>query len=90
MDSHGLGPGPCSHTDQTIFRCLHDLKIETWNWMRLDISSNLIARISGNYVKEVHLYCGRLEAVLRSWSDKGGLPKLEMVRSIPYILLCRS
>ena len=80
LDSQGLGRGPYGHSDQAIIKCLEDLKIETWNWMRLDISSNLIDQISGKYVKEVHLYCGGSEAVLRNWSDKGGLPTLKNVR----------
>lgn len=69
------------HSDDVIFACLDKLQVETWEWRRPDISSELIFRAAGDSVKVVHLYCSGLESVLRSWSAPDGLPRLKKASS---------
>ena len=68
-----------SHADDAIVECLRSLEVETWDWRRMDISSELIHRAAGHSVKEVYLYCNGNNAVLRSWSETRGLVKLSRV-----------
>ena len=70
------------HSDQIIEGCLRDLKVEIWNWKRMDISSELIYKVASEHVKVVYLYCSGINAVLRSWSDRNGLARLEHVSLI--------
>ena len=61
---------PC-HTDAAIVKCLEGFGVEIWNWIRIDLPSDVISRAS----KELHhisLYCSGNHAVLRGWSAKGG------------------
>jgi len=67
---------PISHSDTAIVHCLNGLNIETWNWKKMDISSDVIYRAAKN-VKEVYLYCSGNNAVLRGWSDSAGLVMLK-------------
>lgn len=39
------------HSDNAIVECLQSLGVETWNWQRMDISSDVIARAAGETVK---------------------------------------
>lgn len=71
------------HSDQAIKECLRDLDVEIWNWKRMDISSELIYTVAGDYVSVVYLYCSGVNAVLRGWSDINGLAKLQNVGSGP-------
>ena len=68
-----------SHADHAIEECVRNLEVETWDWRRMDISSELIRRAAGDSVKEVYLYCSGNNAVLRSWSEARGLVKLSRV-----------
>jgi hypothetical protein len=72
------------HSDDVILKCLDTLQVETWNWKRPDISSELIFRAAGESVKVAHLHCSGLHSVLRSWSAPDGLPKLKEVSSSPW------
>lgn len=67
------------HSDEAIINCLTGLKVEVWDWRRMDISSDVIMSVAGKHVRVVHLYCSGLNAVLRSWSAATGLPTLELV-----------
>ncbi|KAK3942694.1 hypothetical protein QBC46DRAFT_352034 [Diplogelasinospora grovesii] len=72
------------HSDEAIFHCLGRLGVEIWNWMRLDISSQLIEQTS-EHVREVHLYRSGLGSVLRGWSDSDVQNYgLSILRSIRY------
>lgn len=71
-----------SDVDEAIVQCLRGLKIEIWNWRRMNISSELIRKVAGSSVKEVYLYCSGNNAVLRSWSEKRGLAQLTQVCSV--------
>ncbi|MCJ1394257.1 hypothetical protein MMC18_007135 [Xylographa bjoerkii] len=70
------------HSDVAIINCLTELKVETWDWRRMDISSDVIANAAGEYVKVVYLYCSGLNAVLQSWSDTSGLPTLKNLEEV--------
>lgn len=76
------------HSDQIIEACLRDLKIEIWNWKRMDISSELIYKVASEHVKVVYLYCSGINAVLRSWSDRNGLARLKHVSLILWGFEC--
>ena len=69
----------CPHSDVAIINCLMELKVEIWDWKRMDISSDVIVKAAGKHVRVVYLYCSGLNAVLQSWSDTSGLPTLENV-----------
>lgn len=67
------------HSDKSIIECVKDLQVEIWDWRRMDISTDVIYDGAGKYVKTLYLYCSGLRAVLQSWSDRGGLVRLENV-----------
>lgn len=69
------------HDDQTIEATLKDLGVEVWDWRKYDISSETIWS-AAPHVKEVSLYTTGNNAVLRGWSDEGGLRKLRNVWQI--------
>lgn len=77
------------HSDRAIVECLKELKVETWDWRRMDIPTEVIAEAAGEHVKTLFLYCSGLKAVLQSWSDTKGLVNLKSVSALPY-LLCQS
>lgn len=68
-----------SHSDQVIIESLKGLQIETWDWRRMDIASDVIFDAAGEHVKILYLYCSGRRAVLQSWSDRGGLARLKKV-----------
>ncbi|ROW10102.1 hypothetical protein VMCG_02078 [Cytospora schulzeri] len=61
------------HSDQAIIECLRGLGVETLDWQRLDIPTEVIVEGAGLSVKSLSLYCSGLKAVLQSWADKQGL-----------------
>lgn len=68
------------HSDKAIVECLKGLQVESWDWRRMDIPSDVIVDAAGEHVKTLYLYCSGLRAVLQSWSDRGGLARLKNVR----------
>jgi hypothetical protein len=73
-----------AHSDDAILYCLDGLHVETWNWAKMDISSDLIFQATGGHAKEVYLYCSGLNSVLRSWSNCDGLVLLSKVSEPVY------
>ncbi|KAK4107020.1 subtilisin-like protein [Canariomyces notabilis] len=71
-----------SHCDDAIVKCLKPFNIEAWDWRRMDIDSDVISRAAGDHVRVVNLYCSGLNAVLRSWSDREGLPSLKALEEV--------
>lgn len=67
------------HSDKVIVESLKGLQVETWDWRRMDISSDVIFDAAGEHVNTLYLYCSGLRAVLKSWSDRSGLAKLKKV-----------
>ncbi|PVH73216.1 subtilisin-like protein, partial [Cadophora sp. DSE1049] len=70
-----------SHSDTAILNSLKNLNVQTWNWKKLDISSDVIYQAAGS-VTEVYLYCSGNNAVLRGWSDSQGLVLLKTLKTI--------
>ncbi|KAH0545484.1 hypothetical protein FGG08_000485 [Glutinoglossum americanum] len=71
QDDHAI-----PHSDQAIEDSLRDFDVEVWDWRKTDISIDTIQAAAKN-VREVYLYSSGNNAVLRGWSDKGGLEILE-------------
>ncbi|KAK3948552.1 hypothetical protein QBC32DRAFT_327684 [Pseudoneurospora amorphoporcata] len=69
------------HSDETIENSLKHLGVEIWDWKRFDICSEVIYNAAPR-VREVHLYSTGNNAVLRSWSDHGGLRRLENLEKV--------
>jgi hypothetical protein len=70
------------HSDRAIVECLKGLKVETWDWRRMDIPVDVIAEAAGDHVKTLFLHCSGLKAVLQSWSDTKGLVNLKSVSAV--------
>ncbi|KAF4968446.1 hypothetical protein FSARC_4140 [Fusarium sarcochroum] len=70
-----------SHSDQAIEKALLPFDVEILDWRRLDLDPVSLCRI-GNQLREIYLYWGGRNAVLRAWSEKEGLariPTLEVI-----------
>ncbi|KAI0440206.1 subtilisin-like protein [Xylaria telfairii] len=80
-DMEPVGSATISHSDEAIVHCLQGLQVRSWNWKRLDISSEVICR-AAPAVEEVYLYCSGNNAILRSWSDTQGLALLKKLRTV--------
>lgn len=65
-----------SHSDGAIEAALgtydKSFDIETWNWKKLDINCDVIARCAPR-VREIFLYFSGNNAVLMGWSSTRGL-----------------
>ena len=66
------------HSDEAIEMALKDLDIETLNWKKLDLCTDVLVNAVNN-VKVLHLYSSANNDVLRSWSAPDGLAKLPKV-----------
>jgi hypothetical protein len=67
-----------SHSDAAIEACLKGFKIESWNWKKFDICSDVIFNAAPD-VKHVILYSSGNNAVLLGWSSSAGLCRLKKV-----------
>ncbi|KAI6366354.1 hypothetical protein MCOR25_005169 [Pyricularia grisea] len=74
-----------AHSDEAIETCLEGLGIETWDWRKKDICSEVIKVVAPD-VRVVHLYWGGNNAILRSWSSVEGLRSLPALEKV-YISL---
>ncbi|KAJ6262551.1 hypothetical protein Dda_3362 [Drechslerella dactyloides] len=66
-----------SHSDKAILECLRGLQVETWDWRRMDIPTEVIYESAGEHVKTLYLYCSGTKAVLEAWADTNGLARLK-------------
>ncbi|KAF2105899.1 hypothetical protein BDV96DRAFT_638522 [Lophiotrema nucula] len=73
--------GATPHTDQAIKAALEDFKVEILDWRKIDLSSQMIAK-AAEATRKLFLHSSGNEAVLRSWSCKNGLAKLEQLESV--------
>lgn len=64
------------HSDEAIERALGGLEVEIWDWKRIDLCSETILTAAPD-VKDVCLYWSGNNAVLRGWSEPGGLSQLK-------------
>ncbi|RDW68220.1 hypothetical protein BP5796_08877 [Coleophoma crateriformis] len=70
-----------AHGDDAIERSLRGFNIETWDWKKSDLCSEVI-EVAAPQVRVVHLYWSGNNAVLRGWSDEGGLRRLSLLRKV--------
>jgi hypothetical protein len=66
------------HSDEVIENTIKGFGVEVWDWKKYDICSETILTAAPG-VKEVYLYSTGNNAVLRGWSDQGGLRRLTKV-----------
>lgn len=66
------------HCDEAIEIALQGLDIETLNWKRLDLCSDVLKNAVKD-VNELFLYSSGNNDVLRSWSAEDGLARLQKV-----------
>lgn len=90
---------PC-HTDEAICKCLEGFDIEVWDWRKIDISTEVIARSSGE-IQKIYLYSSGNQAVLKGWASAGGFddrdkfPEVSLIATLDYeppianIILCQ-
>jgi hypothetical protein len=69
------------HSDAAIESALEDLQVESLNWQKPDLCPETICRVSDR-LKEVYLYWGGNNAVLRAWSEPEGLGRLASLERI--------
>jgi hypothetical protein len=72
---------PPTHTDEAIETALKNKGVEIWDWRKVDLCSEVIRKVAGD-VREVHLYWGGKNVVLRGWSEEEGLPQLRKLEKI--------
>lgn len=60
-----------SHQDETILQCLQGFDVEIWEWAKMDLPADVIAR-SSNCVREIRLHSSGNRAVLKWWCAPGG------------------
>ncbi len=88
-----------AHSDEAIEKALGGLKVEVWDWRKIDLCTETILAAAPD-AREVFLYWSSNNAVLRGWSEPGGLNLLkklekvylhvEQVRTLPIYCLCRT
>ncbi|PNP79773.1 hypothetical protein FNYG_06866 [Fusarium nygamai] len=64
-----------SHSDEAIEKALQGMGVEVWDWNKTDLCTEVIVTAAPK-AREVHLYWSGNNAVLRGWSEAGGLAKL--------------
>ncbi|KAH0558881.1 hypothetical protein GP486_004487 [Trichoglossum hirsutum] len=70
-----------AHSDEVIENALQSFDVEVWQWKKIDICIETIARAAPN-VKEVFLYSSGNNAVLRGWADTRGLRTLKKLTKV--------
>lgn len=70
-----------SHSDEAIENALRGLGVEVWDWKRTDLCSEVIYNVAPK-VREVSLFWSGNNAVLRGWSDEGGLKRLKELQVV--------
>lgn len=68
-------PDSPSHSDEAIEKALQGLGVEVWDWNKTDLCTE-VTLTAAPKAREVHLYWSGNNAVLRGWSEAGGLAKL--------------
>ncbi|KAK2595809.1 hypothetical protein QQS21_006573 [Conoideocrella luteorostrata] len=70
-----------AHSDEAIEECLNLLGVIIWDWKKTDLCSEVIFKVAPR-VREAHLYWSGNNAVLRGWSEEGGLKRLSHLRIV--------
>lgn len=80
-----------AHSDESIEKALQGFGIEIWDWQKMDISVSVIETVAPN-VRVVHLHWSGNNAVLRGWSEEGGLKRLQELEVVHIhtqsVMLC--
>jgi hypothetical protein len=70
-----------SHSDEAIETALGGLKVEIWDWKKVDLCTETIVTAAPD-AREVCLYWSGNNAVLRGWSEPGGLNQLKKLEKV--------
>lgn len=71
-----------AHSDEAIEDALKmTTGVEHWDWNKTDLCTEVIYKAAPN-AREVHLYWSGNNAVLRGWSEEGGLKKLRELKKV--------
>ncbi|PNP43868.1 hypothetical protein TGAMA5MH_04151 [Trichoderma gamsii] len=70
-----------AHSDEAIEDALKFMDVEIWDWKRMDLCSEVIHRVASK-AREVNLYWSGNNAVLRGWSEEGGLKRLSQLKTV--------
>ncbi|KAL7942118.1 hypothetical protein V8C42DRAFT_332619 [Trichoderma barbatum] len=70
-----------AHSDEAIEDALKFMDVEIWDWKRTDLCSEVICRVASK-AREVNLYWSGNNAVLRGWSEEGGLRRLRELKTV--------
>lgn len=70
-----------SHSDEAIEKALNGMGVEIWQWNKPDLCTEVILNAAPK-AREVHLYWSGNNAVLRGWSEEGGLPRLPELKVV--------
>ncbi|KAL6906988.1 hypothetical protein GGI43DRAFT_380509 [Trichoderma evansii] len=70
-----------AHSDEAIEDALKFMDVEIWDWKRTDLCSEVIYRVASK-AREVNLYWSGNNAVLRGWSEEGGLKRLSQLKTV--------
>lgn len=70
-----------AHSDEAIEKALGGLKVEVWDWKKFDLCTETIVTAAPD-TREVCLYWSGNNAVLRGWSEPGGLKLLKELRKV--------
>lgn len=70
-----------AHSNEAIEMALGGLKVEIWDWRKIDLCSETI-NVAAPDTREVCLYWGGNNAVLRGWSELGGLKMLTKLEKV--------
>ncbi|KAH7386417.1 hypothetical protein BKA64DRAFT_711643 [Cadophora sp. MPI-SDFR-AT-0126] len=70
-----------AHSDEAIEAALAGFKVEIWDWRKLDLCTETILAVAFD-AEEVCLYWSGNNAVLRGWSEAGGLPLLRKLKKV--------
>ena len=81
--------GNAPHSDMSIEEVLGPLGVEELDWRKLDICPRTVHRIGGE-LRTLYLYWGGNNAILRAWSEPGGLPRLPCLQRVfVYVMQVR-
>lgn len=69
------------HSDLAIESALSGLKVDIWDWRKIDLCPETIVR-AAPHVREVSLYWSGNNAVLRGWSEPNGLKRLKELKKV--------
>ncbi|RYP93507.1 hypothetical protein DL770_000391 [Monosporascus sp. CRB-9-2] len=70
-----------AHSDEAIEDALRDLKVEIWDWRKMDLCTETIFTAAPD-AREVYLYWSGNNAVLRGWSEPEGLNRLAKLEKV--------